>query len=80
MIKVGAVGGLMGVHRRSLVFSRLLGPPDFVLGKECGEASTDYIIGFSLFGVGGISIPSIHQRQIIKQANASKNRDSSISF
>lgn len=74
MIKVSAIGGLMGVIAEVWYFRDYWRPPTLfgegVIGFE------DYIIGFALFGIGGYIHSSFTSRQIdFNKKTPAKNRD-----
>lgn len=62
MIKVGAVGGLMGIVAEVWYFRDYWRPP--TLFGEGVVGIEDYIIGFALFGVGGYIHSSFTKREI----------------
>lgn len=74
MLKVGAVGGIMGVIAEVWYFHDYWKPPTLfgvgIIGIE------DYIIGFALFGVGGYIHSSFTRREIdYDRQTKAKNRD-----
>lgn len=62
MIKVGAVGGLMGIVAEVWYFRDYWRPP--TLFGEGIVGIEDYIIGFALFGVGGYIHSSFTKKEI----------------
>lgn len=74
MIKVGAVGGIMGVIAEVWYFNDYWRPPTLfgigIVGIE------DYIIGFALFGVGGYIHSSFTRKEIdFDRQTKAKNKD-----
>ncbi|MDN3203659.1 lycopene cyclase domain-containing protein [Algoriphagus sediminis] len=62
MIKVGAVGGLMGVVAEVWYFRDYWRPP--TLFGQGIPGIEDYLIGFAMFGVGGYIYSSFTKREI----------------
>ncbi|MHA7128573.1 lycopene cyclase domain-containing protein [Algoriphagus namhaensis] len=62
MLKVGAVGGLMGVAAEVWYFRDYWRPP--TLFGQAIPGIEDYIIGFAMFGVGGYIHSSFTKREI----------------
>ncbi len=74
MIKVGAVGGLMGVVAEVWYFRDYWRP--LTLFGEGVVGIEDYIIGFALFGVGGYIHSSFTKKEIdYTRQTAAKNKD-----
>ncbi|WP_075352401.1 lycopene cyclase domain-containing protein [Algoriphagus marinus] len=74
MIKVGAVGGLMGIIAEVWYFRDYWRPP--TLFGEGVVGFEDYIIGFALFGVGGYIHSSFTKKEInFSKQTPAKNRD-----
>jgi len=74
MIKVGAVGGLMGVLAEVWYFRDYWRPP--TLFGEGVVGIEDYTIGFALFGVGGYIHSSFTKKEIdYNKQTAAKNKD-----
>ncbi|MDF2157848.1 lycopene cyclase domain-containing protein [Algoriphagus sp. CAU 1675] len=74
MIKVGAVGGIMGVIAEVWYFRDYWRPP--TLFGEGIAGIEDYIIGFALFGVGGYIHSAITNKEVDEnRTTPAKNRD-----
>lgn len=74
MVKVGAVGGLMGVIAEVWYFRDYWRPP--TLFGEAVVGIEDYIIGFALFGVGGYIHSAFTKLEIdYEKQTPAKNRD-----
>jgi len=74
MIKVGAVGGIMGMVAEFWYFRDYWRPP--TLFGEGIVGIEDYIIGFALFGVGGYIHSSFSKKEIdFDKHMVAKNRD-----
>lgn len=74
MIKVGAVGGLMGIVAEVWYFRDYWRPP--TLFGEGIVGIEDYIIGFALFGVGGYIHSSFTKKEIdYSRQTKAKNRE-----
>ncbi len=74
MIKVGAIGGLMGVIAEVWYFRDYWRPP--TLFGEAVVGIEDYVIGFALFGVGGYIHSSFTKREIdYSRPGQAQNRD-----
>ncbi|SIN77181.1 lycopene cyclase domain-containing protein [Algoriphagus halophilus] len=74
MIKVGAVGGLMGMVAEVWYFRDYWRPP--TLFGEGIVGIEDYIIGFALFGVGGYIHSSFTKKEIdYSRQTKAKNRE-----
>ncbi|MBN3519008.1 hypothetical protein JYB62_03255 [Algoriphagus lutimaris] len=74
MIKVGAVGGLMGIVAEVWYFRDYWRPP--TLFGEGIVGIEDYIIGFALFGVGGYIHSSFTKREIdYSRQTKAKNKE-----
>jgi hypothetical protein len=74
MIKVGLVGGVMGVVAEVWYFHDYWRPP-MVLAEGL-PGIEDFIIGFAMFGVGGYIYSAFTKREIdVEQQTSTKNRD-----
>lgn len=74
MIKVGAVGGLMGIVAEVWYFRDYWRPP--TLFGEGIVGIEDYVIGFALFGVGGYIHSSFTKKEIdYSRQTKAKNRE-----
>jgi hypothetical protein len=74
MIRVGLVGGIMGILAEFWYFRDYWRPP--TLFGEAIVGIEDYIIGFALFGVGGYIHSSFTKKEIdFEKQTAAKNID-----
>ena len=62
MVKVGMIGGIMGVIAEVWYFHDYWQPP--MLWKTGWPGIEDFIIGFAMFGVGGYIHASFTRQQI----------------
>ncbi len=79
MVKVGAIGGIMGVLAEFWYFRDYWRPPTLfgqgIVGIE------DYIIGFALFGVGGYVHSSFTKKEVdLERENIPNNSDFFVLF
>ena len=74
MIKVGIVGGLMGIVAEVWYFHDYWRPP--MVWKTGWPGIEDFIIGFAMFGVGGYIHSAFTKREIdYEKQTGAKNRD-----
>lgn len=74
MIKVGIIGGLMGIIAEVWYFHDYWRPP--MIWKTGWPGIEDFIIGFAMFGVGGYIHSSFTKKEIdLERQTAAKNRD-----
>lgn len=74
MVKVGMIGGIMGVIAEVWYFHDYWQPP--MLWKTGWPGIEDFIIGFAMFGVGGYIHASFTRQQIdFERQTQAKNKD-----
>lgn len=74
MIKVGLVGGLMGIIAEVWYFHDYWKPP--MIWKTGWPGIEDFIIGFAMFGVGGYIHSSFTNKELdYERQSPAKNRD-----
>ena len=74
MVKVGLVGGLMGIIAEVWYFHDYWRPP--MILAEGWPGIEDFIIGFAMFGVGGYIHASFTRQQIdFERQTPARNKD-----